>query len=419
MTQTTFDFGRGHVFVAGLFWQPLPGQLRDRKKETERLAKELSFDLAVWRTTGSLQVGFAQASKLIKVGQLSAAAVVSKTLDIEHGARNFLCATEVPGGKWLYVAQRDGIILPDGDLVASEDEIRSRMLSDLSLSEWSTIYAPDHWGVPAAEERTFEQFIPKKGGVNSFKGWWGLRPVKRNAAKTFLPLALLVVVAVAGAVGYRMWQEKKAAQEMALLVSEQAGTGNQPVKVEHPWKTKPRASKFLDECLTAFGKVKTLWPGNWALRDATCSGGVFTVVWLRQENGWIEHLRAVEPKAVLSTDGGMASLVIPLALDGIEDEALPNESERTLAFHGTGQQYGFKVALSAPTQPPTLPGDKQAPQPVKDWKELAWKIDGIALPPSVVVKTLDAAGFRVTRIKASFKGGVMNWDLEGIQYVQP
>lgn len=418
MTQTTFDLERNRTFVAGLFWQPLPGTLRDRKKETERLAKELDFDLAIWRTTGSLQVGFAKASKTIKPGLLSAAAAVSKTIEVEQGARNFLCATEVPDGKWLYVAQRDGVILPDGDFLGTEDEVRSRMLSDISLDEWTTIFAPDHWGMPSAEERSFSNFLPKKGADTTFMRWWGLQPVKSNPVKTFAPIAILAAVVLAWFYGYHVWQERKAAQVALQIANEQSANANRPVKLEHPWKTQVRAGVFMSECMAAFGKVKTLWPGNWTPRDAACGGGTFTVVWLRQETGWIEHLRAVEPKAVLSTDGAMASLMVPLTLSGGEDEKVPLENERTLAIHATGQKFGFKVGMSAPPPTPVLPGDKPN-QAVKDWKELSWKIDGVTLPPTVVLKTMDGPGFRVNRIRAIFKGGVMTWDMEGTQYVQP
>ncbi|MDK9702353.1 MAG: type 4b pilus protein PilO2 [Sulfuritalea sp.] len=415
----TFDLGRNRSFVAGLFWQPLPGTLRDRKKEAERLAKDLNFDLAVYRLTGALQVGFAKASKDVRQGMLSAAAAVSEILEAEQGARNFLCATEVTNGKWLYVAQRDGFILPDGDFLGAEDEVRSRMLSDISLDEWSMIFAPDHWGMSGATERAFEEFLPKKSsGETTVLRGWALLPVKNNPIRTLTPIVALVAMGVVWFYGYQMWRDKQTAQENARIAAEQDAVANQPVKLEHPWKTEVRAGNFLSECMSAFTKVKTLWPGNWTPRDATCSGGVFTVVWLRQETGWIDHLRAVEPKAVLATDGSMASLMVPLALSGAEDEAIPKEDERTLAIHGTGQRYGFKVGVTTPPPPPALPGDKPN-QAVKDWKELTWKIDGVSLPPAVVLKPMDGPGFRVSRIKAVFKGGVMTWDMEGTQYVQP
>jgi len=416
----TFELGRGHTFVSGLFWLPLPGTLRDHKKETEKLALETKSDLAVWRTTNALQVGLGSTEKGLKPGLLSAAAVVSKTLEVDPGAKDFkdfLCATEVPGGSWLYVAQREGIILPDGDFLGTEDEVRSRMLSDYSLSQWNVIIAPAHWGMKDSRERRFEEFLPQKAGKNDFKKWWGLAPIKRNLLKTVAPIAVIAVAIAAGLIGYQKWQANKAAEELARLAAEQQGTAvGQPV--EHPWKKLPRAKAFASECMGALSSIKTLWPGNWLPRDITCSGTAFAVVWLRQPNGWIDHLLAVEPKAALSTDGAMASRTIPLVLSAGEDEAIPQESARTLQMHSAGQRYGFKIAISAPSAPPVLPGDTAKAPALVTWKELAWKVEETSLPAATLAEILDGPGFRVGRIQGALKGGVITWVMEGKQYVQ-
>ncbi|MEW5890664.1 MAG: type 4b pilus protein PilO2 [Pseudomonadota bacterium] len=415
----TFELERGRIFVAGLFWQPLPGTLRDRKKETLRLAKELNFDLAVWRTSGVLHVGFANTSAGVKPGWLSAAAVVSKTLEMESPARSFLCATEIKGGRWLYVAQREGVILPDGDFVGSEDEVRSRMLTDGSIDHWPLIVAPAHWGIPGAVERSFEDFLPKKAGKNDFKRWWGLVPIKSKPSKKLLPVALAAAVLVGALLGYRHWQRSEEARRLALVAEQTQTSAPQPVKLEHPWKKEPKAEQYLKECMNAFGRVESLWPGNWTPREATCDGASFTVVWTRGETGWIEHLRTVVPDAVLSKDGSLASLTAALALSPGGDDPVPTENERTLAMHAVGQKYGFKVSLAPAQTAPTLPGDTAAGTPIKDWAELAWSVQGIQIPPSVVLAAIDGPGLRVKKIQAVFSGGIMNWNMEGIQYVQP
>lgn len=424
----TFEVGKGRQFVAGLFWQPLPGATASaRKAEIEKIAEEQRFDLAVIRTTGAPQVGFGSTSDGLKQGMLSAAAVISKTVELEHSVRNFLCATEVPGGRWLYVAQREGVLLHDGDILGAEDEIRSRLLTDQSLSDWETIFAPGHWAVTGAIEKPFVEFLPKKGGKLDYKKWWGLRPVRRSwreIAKNYWYLIAIVVLGLGGAYGYSRWQQYVAEQEMARLVADQAAqaaaTANAPVKLEHPWKKAPRATRFAAECVATIGKVKTLWPGNWNLKDITCANGVMTVGWQRQETGWIQHLLAVEPKAVISKDGSAATLTVPMvALDG-EDEAVPTENERMLAIFGGAQQFGFKVNMSSPPAPVALPGDKpNGQQPVKDWRELAWSVVGVSLAPEITVPAMDGNGFRINRIQAVWSAGVMNWNMEGVQYVQP
>lgn len=417
-TPQTFELSRGRTFVAGLLWQPLAGTIRDYKRETTRLANELSLDLAVWRTSGALHVGMTSVAAGGKPGWLSAAAVVSKTLEVENGTRSFLCATAVPGGRWLFVAQRDGIILPDGDYLAGEDEIRSRMLGDMSLGDWDLIIAPDHWGLTKSNERAFQDFLPKKGSKEDFKRWWGLSPIKSKPLTKLLPIVALAAAIGAGGFGYMKWQQYKRAQELARQAA-LANPSGQVVKLPHPWKSQPRASVFLEECMGAFTKVKTLFPGNWTLNEATCANGSFSIVWARQDTGWIDHLVAVEPEAQLAADGATASRTIPLDLPAGEDEEVGDGGKRILAIHALSQRYGFKVSMQHVDPPPPLPGDKQENQPVRDWKEINWQVTGVQMPPEIVLKAMDAPGFRVAKISAGLSEGLMNWKMEGTQYVLP
>lgn len=425
---STFELDKSKTFVSGLFWQPLSGTSADRNKETRRLATELKFDLAVWRTTTAPQVGFGALSDGLKPGLLSAAAAISKTLEIESGARDFLCATEIPGGRWLYVAQREGVILPDGDIIGGEDEIRSRLLSDMSLGNWPLIYAPEHWGVSgAAEERQFADFLPKKSGKNNYKKWWGLQPVDRWAAlrakpsKIIVPVIILSAIAAGGMSGYKTWQAKKIA-EADRLAEMQAAAAGSPIKppVEHPWKSQANARVYLASCMNAMDQVKSLWPGNWTLQDAVCANGSLTVKWKRQEYGWIEHLRAVEPNAILSSDGETALLSIPFVIAKGIDESVPKESERVLTMYGAAQEYRFAVTIISPPMSVAMPGQENANKPqIQDWRELKWTANGITLPPDVVLSALDGNGFRLTQARAVFNSGIIIWNLEGMQYVQP
>ena len=423
----TFELDKSNIFVSGLFWQPLSGAASERNKETKRLAVELQFDLAVWRTTTALQVGLGSVSDGLKPGFLSAAAVISKTLEIEFGARDFLCATEIPGGRWLYVAQREGVILPDGDIVGGEDKIKSRLLSDLSLGEWSLVYAPEHWGIHgSAVERPFADFLPKKSGKNDYKKWWGLRPIDRwssfrsKPSKIIVPAIIVASLVAGGMYAYKAWQNKKVA-EAARIAELQAAANGTPIKlIEHPWKSQAVARAYLASCITAMGQVKSLWPGNWTPQTVTCSNGSLSVKWKRQEYGWIKHLREVEPKAILSSDGETASLSIPLTLVNGTDESVPKESERILTMYGAAQEYRFAVMIASPLTPVAMPGQENANKPQsQDWRELKWSAKGITLPPDVVLAALDGKGFRLTQAQAVFNGGIITWNMEGMQYVKP
>ncbi|MFB0934190.1 MAG: type 4b pilus protein PilO2, partial [Propionivibrio sp.] len=153
MMENCFELDRGKVFVSGLHWQALSGNPSEAKHEAQRLAKQLEFDLAMYRTGGAPQIGFASSVDGYKAGMLSAAAVVSKTLELEDNVRDFLCAAELPDGRFLLVVQADGVITPDGDALGSEDEIRAKMLEYLSLDKtWDKIFAPLMWGMQGSVE---------------------------------------------------------------------------------------------------------------------------------------------------------------------------------------------------------------------------------------------------------------------------
>lgn len=419
----SFELEKGRIFVGGLHWQALSGSPSEAKAEAQQLAKQLSFDLAVWRTTGAPQIGFASTADGYKTGMLSAAAVVSKTIEVELGERDFLCATELPDGRYLYVSQADGVIPPEGDFIGTAEAVRARMLEDMAIGKaWSLVIAPDMWGMPEAKERAFEDFIPRRGGKPYFKHkWWALKPVKPNIGsmiKTVLPLVAIGGVIALGVLGYRQWQQDQAAKEAARLAMLQSAE-QQPEALPHPWKTQQRAQLTVAACATGFDSIPTMWPGNWKPDSVSCSPAAGLVVtWKRGEHGWIKHLLDIEPKASISADGTMATMILPIQLTGGEDEALQDERTRALHLQMTAQQYGLTVSLSAPAAPPPMPGAPSNQLPPQ-WRELSWAVKGSALSPESVVAVLDGAGFRVGSVVARFSDGIIKWDLEGSQYVLP
>lgn len=425
-----FEIEKGKRFVAGLFWQPLSSSSRGEiasifkgaGKETCKLAEDLHMDLAVWRVAGIPHVGLGATGEGAKPGFYSAAAVISKSVEMEHGSvRDFICATEIGDGRWLYVVQREGVIIPHGDTVGTEDEIRARLMSDTSVSSWNLVFAPEYWGIDKSIERTFEQFLPRnRHGKIQYHGWWQLRPIKAQLARPLLGAVVAVSVMVGAYTAYSKWQEHKAFEEAARLAALQAAQGETNAPPPPPWEGLPRAHVFWNGCFDGMRAVSSFWPGNWAPQEATCANGAFTISWRRGEHGWIDHLRTMVPEAVLSIDGTTATYSVPIEAPAEgEAEALPAERERVLEMHGAGQRYGFEVVLSAPAAPPVLPGQQQGPAPAPTWREVMWAVNGSALPPSVVLAALNGDGFRVARVSAQFDNGLMTWTMEGSQYVQP
>lgn len=435
----TFVIDKSRTFVSGLFWQPLSGSQSEFKKLTKKLVNELNaqaqkrninapkLDLAIWRTSPALQVGLGTSADGIKPGMLSAAAVISKGMESISSERDFLCAVEVPIG-WLYVAQREGVILYNGDIVGHEDAIKSRLLGDMSLGSWSTVIAPDDWGIRGSiNGKTFADFLPKVKGKYDYKKWWKIQPIDRwasasaNPLKSLTPLLMIGSIILGGAWGYKTWQQHQMAIEAARLAAMNVDTNTPAAKPEHPWKKEALAPVFVSACIKSLNGVKSVWPGNWEPQEANCTNGNFSLTWKAKDYGWMQHLKAVEPNAMISPDGKSATLTLPLELpQDSSDEVVPIENARSFEMSSIAQRYGFSLVLAAPaTQPPTLPGQQAATAPVKDWNEIKWSTAATLLPPETIISILDGKGFRVNKIQAIFSNGLISWNMEGVQYVQP
>lgn len=413
----------GMTFISGLFWYPLAGVgPSERSQEIKSLAKEQDFDLFVVRSTSTYYVGFAHSDGQARMGVASAAAVVSKTLEMESASREFIFVSPLPDGYWMYVAQRDGIILPDGDkFFATEDAAKSRLLEDISLGDWSLIIAPTIWGVTDSVEREFADLIPDTGkGKRQIHKWWRLSPVNPYDSvfahgKHILVVFVLLVVGMGGWAYYQKKLDMQAIEEAKRLANISKPP---PPPPEHPWKKQPLALEFVDACTTAVSSIK-LFPGNWDLSGIKCADGAIQASWKARDFGWITHIKEIIPDVVISGGGKVASLSVPLkALTIGKDEPVMLGRQRMLDMYSASQRYGYQLEITpvpAPAKP--LPGQENN-VPIIDWGEMNWNVKGVS-NPRMVAETLDAPGFRIRTMDSAWVGGVLIWNLEGTQYVQP
>jgi len=427
----------GHTFVSGLFWQPLPNPA-SAKADTLRIATEQELDLVVTRTTGALQVGLGSTKDGAKEGMLSAAAAISKSMEVAEGRRDFLCAIAVPDNPdlWLYVAQDGGVILHDGDMIGNEDEIKARLLNDKSLpTEWAAIVAPAHWGIEHAEERPFLSFMPMELGrrgsgdtMRKYKKWWALRPVRRNVSKLAVRVIGTVLLLVIGVKGFGVWRERAAQAELqeqlaaAARETDEAKAAAAKAAAIPPWAKVPAGAAYIAGCLDAFHSAP-VHGSTWTPKDAVCTGTLLTLNWTRPERGSLSSLRTALPQATVAADGNSASLTLALAaLPSAKAEEVGAIADRRMAMQGAAQDLGLALALSAADQAASLPGDPQkaqgpAPKPWAEWK---WSVQGSTLSPDQVFAAIEGPGLRVSRIVGQFtQPGVINWTMEGSLYVKP
>lgn len=402
--------------VAGLFWHPLAAATeKARKAEVQEVASQMKVDLAVWRHGATAQVGLATKAAL---GACSAAAIVSKTISVEGGENDFVCATQIPDGRWLYVAQKDGVLLPDGDTLGTEDEIRSRMLADCSAGDFKLVYAPEHWGVQAKGERDFLSFVPKKKGALFWHKWWRLRPVRVGAgdyAKTILLLLLVVGVVGGGMAGWKYWQgsqEKKRIE--AARVAAEAAAAQAAAVVVKPWGEMPYATVMLRACLDGFAELRTNVAG-WTMTTLMCSrNDGLTAIWAAPGLGGTHAaFVATIPAAVVSPDGSFATLSKPIAFQAPEGAEELQQSQHALAWlSDQASRFGGQLKAQSADGPTPNQASPVAASP-DTWKTYTWTIASGVSPASLVPK-IATAGLRVTKIMF----GNDQWSIEGVLYAK-
>lgn len=431
----TVEFG-GTTLIAGLLWQPLAGSnSSERLAEVKGYGKELDLNLQVLQRE-NLCVGMAKGSTAkggaaVKRGVVSLAAALSHKMYELHNARDFILVLQIDGGSWYYLAQKDGVILPDGDQIyAEEDVIKARFYEDASLGEWAQSIVPAHWGISESlEAPSLEDLLPLKGkGKGKFvpAKEWVLEPISvspvQMLAANVKPILVLVAVALTLTVGvsqFKKWQRDRAIAEAARLAAELAASQPAAIPRPRPWGDMPHAADLMAGCMRAASGVQ-MFPGNWDLVGVNCSNGVVTVSWKPREYGWIEHLKQVVPDVVISLDGSLASSTKALPqFPNANDEDLYTSNERLVAMYAAAQRYGVKFgATPAVSQAPQLlPGQNGVPQDVPLWEEVGWKAEGVSLPETVLA-ALDGNGFRLRSMSSQWVNGQFIWTMEGSQYVR-
>lgn len=424
-----YQHEKGHTFVGGLYWQSLDNPV-DGKKHAREIAKQLGFDHVVWRRGNIPQVGFAKKEEGAQPGMYSLAALIAKCIEMESGFQSFLCAVRLPDNQWLYVSQREGAILPEGDIVGPEDKIHSQLLNDASIGQVDCIYAPEEWGLEGVVERTFESFLPHNTrGKVKYHAWWKLVPISVSSVEILkrfgLPLGLLFGIAAVGLFGYQQYQaseQEKIAQQLAMERAAEMQRKGESL-VPHPWASHPVAMDWTKACISNANKAP-LYAGGWQLLEVTCtysSGAGFTeMAWRRPPYASIETIKRQLPQANIGLDGDSARISMPIIAGKGTDEKVLEGSVALEAFQIKCQRLGlsFSITETPSMAPMVVPGaSPESVPPPPDWKEYNWRLQ-TALSPAEIIKFIDSPGLRVKAVKLTVSDGLATWVLEGALYAK-
>lgn len=429
----------GDAYVAGLFWQPVNGDARKEKPsflgvgpETRKTAQRLDNCTHVaWRNADTPHIGFldgiAPTTKEERNAGSAAFAIAEGLGQIHPGARSFLVAVEIPGAsdsKWLLVAQHDRMILANGDMLGSEDEVLAHYHQMLSLPmNWDVLIAPDHWGIAGAlsDNVSFEGLLQAARGVKGFKSLIRLTPIRRSR-KTFVlaGVSLMSIVALMAGVnkGISIYDDYKRTQRLALNPQKEL-----PPPPPPPWTRDPLAEDVLHACLSSMLELQIV-VGNWLMDGIECipsaNGGTSRASFLRAADGWISHAQQASPDIVLSGNGETGSITQRLApfdlssAKTLKQTALPKGNDFDRQMRVFFQEIGIPIELKPARAAPGIPGRPDLPRPT--WITIDWSIRGTMVTPNIILEPLLNPGMRIKKMSASLSNGSLLWSIEGTQY---
>lgn len=411
--------------VAGLSWHPLVPD--NFKSGLVPLAQDFDLDLYVYRRSDHSVVGLTKKEDDVKEGQIPFALVAVDHFLQENGSpANALVAVAHPDeeDKYLYVMVHEGFIVVDGDQLGTEDEIRSRIMSDFSMGEWDLVVCPEHWRMSGSREADFAEIVPAKLKIQPA---WRLKSVRLSWTRTAMKAGVLVAILFAGFYGYKYWRAAEAAKQAMLRAAQEAAALEEARKaavVREPWPLKPTAAAVVNACSASLAKIGVI-AGGWTFGKFACDGQSASVTWNHIGTAaWNEHMSKLFPDAVLSADGANATLSVKLPElkpAGDKGDEIPRAADRLARLRDLPSKYGIGVTIADAAAPmaPQIPGVMQPPPmaPAK-WKEYS-VIFNTTLSPKTALRAIDAPGFRIVSIDASLKGSALNYEIKGVQYAKP
>jgi hypothetical protein len=219
---------------------------------------------------------------------------------------------------------------------------------------------------------------------------------------------------------YNQWRMERAAMEALRQAQEEQARLKEVLPPSSPWLDMPLASDFVAACMEALDQVN-LEVGNWDVKTINCIPSSLAVSWAPRKEGWLSHLKAVEPRAKVSADGQLATLSVPLpSLQSSRRQDVAESLEsRVIHLHDVVRSFGVDLAtqIIPGSAPPALPGQEGGVIPPPTWQEIRLMIDRVLVIDDLV-KALDGPGFRIRTITGTMFQGAVIWKIEGAQYVQ-
>jgi hypothetical protein len=387
----------GRQWVAGLSWasfEDFPDK-DELQKDADRLKAQW---YALREGEHAIQAGFCEAIERIKHPRklYSLAAMLADSRE-----QPWLGIFKIEEGLWWYVAVRDHhAILPNGDIIGGEDEIRAAQNRHSGYTDWKYIEG----GIEMLSE-FIDQVDEKPTPIKSLAG--GNGPTKGQIAAGLATVAL-----IAGA-GGMWWQHKQAVEEReraeafarmrAQLTAQKTPLPPPP----SPLLTTVPPEVLLRSCGQTVMSLPLSRYG-WMLVNIECNQDAVTAHWERGEGATVIQM----PEGVLDINGSKVTQTIPLGLNlKGEDDAIALDKEE-LALRAWAQMANIPLTIEAPEKKPELPGTQPSeqgamPPPIPQTKVR------LSLPfAPFSLSFTDIRGFRINSLESTATG----WTIQGVLY---
>jgi hypothetical protein len=412
-------------FISGLGWHPLvPEKLRTSLKP---LSNVFDSTFYVYLRTEKSIVGLSRpelgSEDVAKEGLISAALVIAVSFESENTVQSSLTAVEMPGhpGQYLYVARNAGQILSDKDGYGDREEILKRISEDFAHGGWEQIVCPDDWYIPGSTERSFESYLPVKGGRITIPKAWRIKVINVPIQRIIAPIFVGVVVLLVGYFGYGQWktiQAREIAQRVEQQRAQEEAKARQQAITREPWRDEPSAESVGMACEQSIFANATEVP-NWTLLGVECDKNSMTTSWERSSPGaFVSVLKSLKPNAVIEMNGISASNKSAVSVENkpVGTEVPMGRTQLIEHYADYGRRYGIEMKFLERKE--VQAGVQQMSDGLlPKWKALDFNASS-KLSLGTTVGLLDTPTLRILGIKGKKSEAILKYEISGVMYVQ-
>lgn len=389
----------GTAFYVGMQWDayasiPSKSEIRDEAEIKNATAYVLR------QGANSVQVGFCDTS-IDDIPRNTA----SLAAHLADSAREpWLGIFELGQGRWWYVAVRDhNAILPDGDVIGTEDDVRAARDAHSGYTDWQYIQGDIKDLAALVQEVKIKPARLKS-----------VRPTARERSQALIAAGVVTASVLIASAGAWYFFEQQEEQTLRQRQAQELNARNGKIEAAKKafvsgYYTTPSPGKVITACRQVFADTPISLHG-WIADQIACTPANAVTTWTRGEGA---SVRTVPPGAI-SEDGEKVTQTTPFQLT-LETETssanLANIDELKRAFLAWAQEGGFaftSTLLPAPQIPEGIdPSELPPPLPAYSFT-LTTRISPLAMQADFEAYP----GLRITALRETTNG----WTTEGVLY---